>query len=183
MSTPMPITTSHLSVGRSMSPPSSLPDHLIRPLQERRRDRQAEGLGGCAEAHHSLKILSAHPTSATNVAGVAKVAFFLRRSASRTPRAREHAVQTWIGTFSEIVWLKISAKGGHPTGTTAFATGCRMTETASPSRKICDSCPASAKGRTPLLTAIGMLLIYHTYAGSIHHRSRRLEGIILLPES
>jgi hypothetical protein len=42
-----------------MSPPSSLLDHLIRPLQERRRDRQVEGLGGCAEAHHSLKILSA----------------------------------------------------------------------------------------------------------------------------
>jgi len=34
--------------------------------------------------------------------------------------------------LSEIVWVKISAKGGHPTGTTAFATGCRISETASP---------------------------------------------------
>src|SRR5436190_16856654 len=28
-----------------------------------------------------------------------------------------------------------------------------------------------------------MLLIYHAYAGNIHHRSRRLEGTSLLPES
>ena len=42
---------------------------------------------------------------------------------------------------------------------------------------------AAAKGRMPLLTAIYMRLIYQTYGGSIHHRSRRLEGTGLLPRA
>jgi hypothetical protein len=37
--------------------PLTLFDDLIRPLQERRRDRQAEGLGGCAEALHDGQCL------------------------------------------------------------------------------------------------------------------------------
>jgi hypothetical protein len=93
---------------------------------------------------HSLRILSAHTVRATSVGGTANVAFLDSRSLSRTPRAREHAVQTWIGTFRAWVLVRISASGGHPTGTTALATGVRIRETASPSRKTWTSCPASA---------------------------------------
>src|SRR5947208_12111652 len=42
---------------------------------------------------------------------------------------------------------------------------------------------AAAKGRMLLLTAIYIRLIYQTYGGSIHHRSRRLEGTGLLPRA
>src|SRR6266851_796904 len=54
-SAPSPITT-HASIGLSMVAllRRSL-DHLIRPLQERRRDRQAEGLGGL-EVDHQLEL-------------------------------------------------------------------------------------------------------------------------------
>lgn len=94
---------------------------------------------------HSQRILSAHSTSATRVAGVAKLAFLLARSASRTPRAREQAVQTWMLVPSSIVFARISASGGHPTGTTASETQLRISPTASPSMKICTSWLASAK--------------------------------------
>src|SRR5688572_13652616 len=49
-----------------------------------------------------------------------------------------------MGMPSPTVARSDSARGGQPTGTTAFATGSRMSETASPSRKICASWPASA---------------------------------------
>ena len=71
-----------------------------------------------------------------SVAGVANVAFFDTRSASKTPRAFEQAVQTWILMPSAIVDARVSPSGGHPTGTTAAATGLRINETASPSKKI-----------------------------------------------
>src|SRR3981081_980927 len=38
----------------------------------------------------------------------------------------------------------VSPTGGHPTGVTALASVFRINPTASPSRKICTSCPASA---------------------------------------
>src|SRR5262245_51999404 len=44
---------------------------------------------------------------------------------------------------SSTVVRRVSASGGHPTGTTAAATGSRISETASPSRKICALWPAS----------------------------------------
>src|SRR5262249_43162844 len=92
---------------------------------------------------HSLRILSAHTVRATRVGGTANVAFLPSSSASRTPRAREHAVQTWSGILWARVLARISASGGQPTGTTALATGVRSSETASPSRKIWTSWPAS----------------------------------------
>src|SRR5215813_13867703 len=78
------------------------------------------------------------------MAGLAKEAFLPARSVSRTPRALEQAPQTWIGMPNATVARKVSANGGQPTGTTAFATGSRIRETASPRRKICASWPASA---------------------------------------
>src|SRR5690349_12913045 len=98
----------------------------------------------CILAPYSVSNLSAHSINCTNMDGLAKVAFFPSRSVSRTPRAREHAPQTWIGIPSEMVLSRISASGGHPTGTTASATGVRMRETPSPNKKIWVSCPASA---------------------------------------
>ena len=59
-------------------------------------------------------------------------------------RALEHAPQTWIGMPSAIVARSVSATGGQPTGTTAAATGSRISETASPRRKIWAAWPASA---------------------------------------
>src|SRR5262245_29023240 len=81
--------------------------------------------------HYSETILSDHSINPTRMLGLANDAFFPARSESRTPRAREHAPQTWIGIFRFTVAAKISASGGQPTGTTAFATGCRMSDTAS----------------------------------------------------
>src|SRR5262249_32975399 len=62
----------------------------------------------------------------------------------RTPRALEHAPQTWIGMPSATVVRRISASGGQPTGTTALATGSRISDTASPRMKIWASWPPSA---------------------------------------
>src|SRR5258708_19389881 len=45
------------------------------------------------------------------VAGVAKLARFLARSASKTPRAREQAVQTWMFVPSSMVFVSVSASG------------------------------------------------------------------------
>jgi len=73
------------------------------------------------------------------------VAFFAVKSVSKTPRAFEQAVQTWIGILSSIALARAWERGGHPTGMTASAMGVRMRETASPSKKICTSWPASAK--------------------------------------
>jgi len=96
------------------------------------------------ESAHSLMILSDHSTSWISVAGVAKVAFFAARSDSKTPRAFEQAVQTWILIPISIVFASVSRNGGHPTGTTASETGLRISDTASPSKNIWTSCPASA---------------------------------------
>src|SRR5262245_14138142 len=79
----------------------------------------------------------------TRIDGFANDAFFPARSVSRTPRALDQAPQTWIGMPSATVARSVSASGGQPTGTTAFATGSRISETASPRRKICASWPAS----------------------------------------
>src|SRR5215470_7945225 len=78
------------------------------------------------------------------MAGLAKEAFLPARSVSRTPRALEQAPQTRMGMPSATVARRVSARGGQPTGTTAFATGSRISDTASPSRKICAWYPASA---------------------------------------
>ena len=84
---------------------------------------------------HSVSSLSAHSMSCTRIAGLAKEAFLPTRSSSRTPRALEHAPHTWIGVPSATVVRRASARGGQPTGTTAFATGSRIKDTASPRRK------------------------------------------------
>src|SRR5918994_2173510 len=95
--------------------------------------------------YYSVSNLSAHSISCTSMDGLAKVAFFPSRCVSKTPRAREHAPQTWIGIPSEIVFSRVCARGGHPTGMIEFATGFRIRETPSPRRKIWTSCPASAR--------------------------------------
>jgi hypothetical protein len=43
-----------------------------------------------------------------------------------------------------VAFVSASKSGGQPTGTTACATDARINEVASPSRKICTLCPASA---------------------------------------
>src|SRR5215510_511291 len=63
--------------------------------------------------------------SRTRIDGFANDAAFPARSVSRTPRALEQAPQTWIGMPSATVVRSVSASGGQPTGTTAFATGSR----------------------------------------------------------
>src|SRR5262249_44470430 len=57
---------------------------------------------------YSLRILSAHSTSATRLGGVTNRAFLFLRSSSRTTRAREQAVQTWIGMLWAMVLGMIS---------------------------------------------------------------------------
>src|SRR6266567_5557520 len=69
---------------------------------------------------------------------------FPRQIQFADPTAWEQAVQTCNRVPAETVFTKVSAKGGHPTGTTAFATQLRMRDTASPSRKIWTSCRDSA---------------------------------------
>jgi hypothetical protein len=94
---------------------------------------------------YSLSILSAHSTNATRSGGVTKRAFLPSRSASRTARAREHAVQMLSGILCPIVSRIISDRGGHPTGVTEFIVSFLIRFTASPSKNICTSCPAAAR--------------------------------------
>ena len=79
---------------------------------------------------------SAHSTNATKSGGVTNRAFLPSRSASRTARAREHAVQM----LSRILLAKVldmtSDSGGHPTGVTEFISSFFIRFTASPSRNI-----------------------------------------------
>src|SRR5689334_9598698 len=93
---------------------------------------------------YSVRILSAHSTSATSFGGSENAAFLPARSSARTPRAREQAPQTWIGTRCAITFASASESGAQPTGTTAFATTVRIRDTASPSRKTWTWWPASA---------------------------------------
>src|SRR5262249_15191018 len=93
---------------------------------------------------HSVRILSAPSTSATSFGGSENAAFFPARSSARTPRAREQAPQTWIGTRCAITFASASESGAQPTGTTAFATTVRISETASPSKNTWTSWPPSA---------------------------------------
>src|SRR5271166_223974 len=95
-------------------------------------------------APHSLSTLSTVSTRCTSVAGVANAAPLPCRSDSRTPRALEHAVQTWIFTPSSIVRASTSRNGGQPTGTIASASEVRISDTASPSKNMSTSWPASA---------------------------------------
>src|SRR5262249_6234639 len=66
-------------------------------------------------AAYSVRTLSAHSTSETKIAGFANVAPFPARSVSRTPRALEHAPQTWMGTLCSRTLASASARGGQPT--------------------------------------------------------------------
>src|SRR5215472_7315188 len=50
-----------------------------------------------------------------------------------------------MGICNSTVLARIEASGGQPTGTTASDTQLRISEAASPNRKICTSWPASAK--------------------------------------
>src|SRR5690349_17241868 len=52
-----------------------------------------------------------------------------------------------MGTRRAAIFSMVSTRGGHPTGTIALATALRMTETASPRRKICTECPASESAK------------------------------------
>src|SRR5439155_8339041 len=92
---------------------------------------------------HSGRILTAHSISPTRMVGLENEALLPARSLSRTPRALEQAPQTLIGMPSATVVLSVSPNGGQPTGTTAAATGSRISDTASPRMKISTSCPAS----------------------------------------
>jgi len=96
------------------------------------------------ELLYSLSILSAHSTNATKSGGVTNRAFLPSRSVSRTARAREHAVQMLSGIVCAIVSCIILDRGGHPTGVIEFIVSFLIRFTASPSRKICTSCPTSA---------------------------------------
>ena len=97
------------------------------------------------ELLYSLSILSAHSTNDTKSGGVTNRAFLPSRSVSRTARAREHAVQMLSGILYPIVSCIILDRGGHPTGVTEFIVSFLIRFTASPSRNICTSCPASEK--------------------------------------
>src|SRR5881227_1698464 len=99
----------------------------------------------CGEGPYSLSTLSAHCTSITRSGGVTKRAFLPSRSVSRTARAREQAVQMLSGIRCAIVFGMISDSGGQPTGVTEAIISSFIRLTASPSRKIRTSCPASAK--------------------------------------
>jgi len=94
---------------------------------------------------YSLSILSAHSTNATKSGGVTNRAFLPARSVSRTARAREHAVQILSGILWPIVSCINLDRGGHPTGVTEFIVSFFIRFTASPSKNICTSCPASAR--------------------------------------
>jgi len=67
-------------------------------------------------AAHSVIILSAHSTRETNTAGLPNLAFQSCKSASETPRAREHAPQenTWMCLATTFCCISLS--GGQPTG-------------------------------------------------------------------
>ena len=93
---------------------------------------------------YSLSILSAHTTSATRSGGVTKRAFFPSMSDWATARASEQAVHMWRGILCCIVLGIVSDSGGQPTGTTEFITASFIKDTASPSKKIWTSWPASA---------------------------------------
>src|SRR5205085_12655897 len=81
----------------------------------------------------------------TRSGGVTKRAFLPSRSVSRTARAREQAIQRLSGIRCAIVFGMISDSGGQPTGVTEAIISSFIRLTASPSRKIRTSCPASAK--------------------------------------
>src|SRR5215510_9781812 len=93
---------------------------------------------------YSLSTLSAHATSATKSGGVTKRAFFPSMSDWATARASEQAVHMWRGILCCMVLGIVSDSGGQPTGTTAFITASFIKDTASPSKKIWTSWPASA---------------------------------------
>ena len=101
----------------------------------RRADTFSIG-AGVWMASHSLSTLSAHSTSATRLGGVTNRAFLPSRSSSRTARAREQAVQTWIGMPWAMLLGIISDRGGQPTGVTAFISSSFIRLTASPSKNI-----------------------------------------------
>src|SRR5215467_10239170 len=101
--------------------PTDGPRSKNNPLLHRTRDHRVT-----FRFPHSLRSLSAHSMSCTSIMGFANDAFFPTRSDSRTPRALEHAPHTWIGMPNATVTRKASANGGHPTGTTAAATGSRI---------------------------------------------------------
>src|ERR1044072_3392817 len=121
-----------------------------RSFHGRRAGSRREADSPDGDGHpHSLKTLSAHATNATRSGGVTNRAFWPARSASRTARAREHAVQTLIGISCSIVLCRISESGGQPTGVTDLISASFIRFTASPRRKSRTSCPASAKALGP----------------------------------
>src|SRR5215471_8444225 len=93
---------------------------------------------------YSVITLSAHSTRETKMVGLPNLAPQGARSDSTMPRARLQAPQAKIGILRAATFSMVSISGGHPTGTMAAATGLRITETASPRRKIWTECPASA---------------------------------------
>jgi hypothetical protein len=90
-----------------------------------------------------LPISSAHSTSETKIVGLPNFAPQLSRSVCATDRARQQAPHAQICTCRAATFFMVSSNGGQPTGTTAGAADLRISETASPSRKIWTECPAS----------------------------------------
>ena len=88
---------------------------------------------------------SAHSTSETKIAGFPNFAPHEFKSVSVTPRAREQAPQEKIGICFATTFSRVSLSGGQPTGRMALAMDLRIREVASARRKICTSCPASAR--------------------------------------
>jgi hypothetical protein len=88
---------------------------------------------------------SAHSTSDTKIVGDPNFAFHSFKSASPTPRAREQTPHAKTGICLATTLSRISLSGGHPTGNIAAKVALRIRYVASPVRKICTSCPASAR--------------------------------------
>jgi len=68
---------------------------------------------------YSLITRSAHSTNETKIAGLPHFAPQLVKSASVTPRAREHAPQEKTGMCFATTFSIISLSGGQPMGLTA----------------------------------------------------------------
>ena len=71
-------------------------------------------------------IRSAHSTSDTKTAGLPHFAPQLLKSASVTPRAREHAPQEKTGICFATIFSRASLSGGQPTGMIASTVALRI---------------------------------------------------------
>jgi len=75
---------------------------------------------------YSVMMRSAHSTMDTKIAGLPNFAPQSFRSASETPRAREHAPQENTGMCFATTLSRISLRGGQPTGKIALVVALRI---------------------------------------------------------